>query len=196
MAFTALLIAVIILLREWKDVEAKPATLLIVSGLVGVPIGISLLSRIDERIVKSVLGLTLIAFSAWSIGKPGRFSLRNDRTAPLFGFFAGVLGGAYNTAGPPLVIYASLRQWSPQQFRSTMQAYCLIGSIWVIMMHAAAGNVTRQTLIHLGVAAPMVIAGTLIGQKLTGRLATQGFVKLVFVVLMLMGAGLLASCLF
>jgi uncharacterized membrane protein YfcA len=77
-----------------------------------------------------------------------------------------------------------------------MQAYCLIGSIWVIMMHAAAGNVTRQTLIHLGVAAPMVIAGTLIGQKLTGRLATQGFVKLVFVVLMLMGAGLLASCLF
>ena len=195
MAFAALWIAMIILVREWKDVDVRPAALLITSAMVGIPCGIWLLVHVDQRIVKCVLGVTVVAFSVWSLRRPGSIQLQTDQSAPAFGFVSGVLGGAFNTGGPPLVIYASLRKWTPQKFRSTMQVYCLVGSTWVITMHSFAGNVTKQTLFHLLVAAPLIVVSTLAGQRLTRHLAMERFVRLVFVVLLLMGVGLVASSL-
>ena len=57
--------------------------------------------------------------------------------AYLFGFVAGVLGAAYNTSGVVITIYATLRDWSPDRFRSTLQSYFCIywrshfGKSWV-----------------------------------------------------------------
>ena len=47
-----------------------------------------------------------------------------------FGFFAGILGGAYNTNGPPVVIYGSLRKWSPATFRATLQGYFFMAAFF------------------------------------------------------------------
>ncbi len=196
MAIAALWTSVIILSREWKDVDIRPAALLIASSMVGIPSGIWLLNHVDQRIVKSVLGATLIVFSVWSIRRPGSIQLQTDRLAPVFGFTAGVLSGAFSTGGPPMMIYASLRRWSPQKFRSTMQAYSLVGSGWVITAHSLAGNVTAHTLNLLLVAAPLIFIGTLTGQRMTKYLATERFIQLVYIVLLLMGAGLVASGLF
>ena len=45
------------------------------------------------------------------------------------GFCSGILGGAYGMNGPPLAVYGSLRRWSPQHFRATLQGYFLPASI-------------------------------------------------------------------
>lgn len=193
MAMTAMLIAVVILVREWRAVDFRAAAVLIAAGLLGVPIGIWLIGVVDARVVKGLLGLLLIAFSAWSLRKPRLIQLRSDRLAPAFGIAAGILGGAYNTAGPPLVIFAALRKWEPSKFRAMMQAYCLVGSVWIIAMHAHFGNVTKNTLWLTAVACPFVVVSTLTGQRLTSKLATDRFVRLVFVVLVFLGLGLIFS---
>ena len=190
MALVACLIAVVILIRERQAVEFRPAAMLIVSGILGVPVGIYSTRFVDEHIARMLLGTVVVSFAAWSLWKPKQLHLQTNRTAPTFGFVAGVLGGAYNTAGPPLVFFAALRGWSPQKFRATMQAYTLFGSSWVIVMHAWAGNVTSQTWTRILTAAPFIIVATLIGQRFTAKLATEQFIRWIYGLLIVLGAGL------
>ena len=69
--------------------------------------------------VKVVLGTVIIAFAMYRMRGRDGVELKDDRLAWMFGFGAGVLGGAYGMNGPPLVAYGALRRWSPEQFRAT-----------------------------------------------------------------------------
>ena len=101
-----------------------------------------LLKTVPESIVKAILGVFIIAFALYSLAgrKP---QLHNDRLAPLFGFAAGILGGAYGMNGPPLVVYGVLRRWQPAQFRATLQGYFLIASMVGMAGYAVTGLWTR-----------------------------------------------------
>ena len=40
------------------------------------------------------------------------------------GVLSGVLGGALNEAGPPVVIYLTLKHWPKDDVKATLQVYC------------------------------------------------------------------------
>jgi hypothetical protein len=87
------------------------------------------LKSVAEPVVRSALACVVIAFALYSLFSARPRELHDDRLAWLFGFSAGVLGGAYGMNGPPLVIYGSLRCWSPRRFRATLQGYFLPASL-------------------------------------------------------------------
>ena len=116
-------IALFILLQDWRKVHLRSAGWLILSTLFGIPLGLMLLRDFSEIAVKAILGLVIILFSAYALLNRHKQTLKNDRLAWLFGFFAGILGGAYGMNGPPLAMYGSLRRWEPEYFRATLQAY-------------------------------------------------------------------------
>jgi uncharacterized protein len=194
-ALAALLISIVILVREWRHIEFTSTTVLTVSGLIAIPFGVKFLQTGDDRILKAILGTVVVGFSAWSLWHPHRFILKTDRSAPLFGILAGLLGGAYNTSGPSLVIYGTLRRWSTQQFRASLQGYCLLGSVWTLTWHGAEGLLTNSILRQFLVASPFIILATVIGQRLTRDVATERFTRWVFMALILIGTWLLLSCL-
>ena len=194
-ALAALLISAVILVREWRHIEFTSTTVLTVSGLVAIPFGVRFLQTGDDRIVKAILGSVVAGFAVWSLWRPDRFSLKTDLSAPLFGILAGLLGGAYNTSGPPLVIYGTLRRWTPQQFRASLQGYCLLGSVWTLTWHSANGLITQSIIHHFCIAAPFIVLATIIGQRLTRDIATARFIRWVFIALILVGTWLLLSCL-
>lgn len=105
MALVGPTIAVMILAREWRAMDFRGAFVLIVSTIAGIPVGLVLLKRLDERIVNVVLAAVIILFALYSLLKRGLLRLKTSRAAPIFGFIAGILGGAYNTNGPPVVFY-------------------------------------------------------------------------------------------
>lgn len=193
MAIMAGILAVVILIREWREVSIRPALLLVVAGVVGIPIGIWAGKVVAEDLAHITLGVVVLSFALWSLWKPDQLKLQTDRTAPVFGLVAGILGGAYNTSGPPLVFYAALRRWPPQKFRATMQAYTIISATWLVFMHSVAGNVTSSTLTRLATAAPFIIVATVIGQRLTEKLATERFIRWIYRLLVLLGIALFAS---
>ena len=124
-AFGASTIAITILVGEWRNVDFRVAWKLIISSLVGIPIGIYFLDVAPESVVKAVLGVVLIAFGLYNLIKPKLPVLRSEKLAYPFGLVAGILGGAYNANGPPAVIYGTLQGWSPERFRVTLQSYFL-----------------------------------------------------------------------
>ena len=76
--------------------------------MVGIPFGLLLLTTVAEPVVKAVLAAVIITYSVYCLAGRSRFELEDDRLAWLFGFGAGVLGGAYGMNGPPLVAFGAL----------------------------------------------------------------------------------------
>ena len=110
-----------------------------VSALFGVPFGLLLLTAVPDPVVKALLAVVVVAFSAYCPARATPPALYEDRLARLFRFAAGVLGGAYGINGPPLVVYASLRRSPAPRFRTTLQAYFLPASAVGLVGYWLAG---------------------------------------------------------
>ncbi len=92
---------------------------------IGIPIGIYFLKAAPDVIVKSLLGIIITGFGLYNLIVPNLPRLLNEYWAYLTGLIAGILGGAYNTNGPPVVVYGMLRRWDSEKFRITLQRYFL-----------------------------------------------------------------------
>ena len=72
-------------------------------ALLGIPLGVWLLARVDEVIVTRVLGVLLVAYAIYALWGLALPPLRHRAWAFVVGFTSGILTGAYNTGGPPVV---------------------------------------------------------------------------------------------
>jgi hypothetical protein len=78
-------VAGIILLRDWREVHADSAGRLVLSTTFGIPFGLLLLISVPEPVVKAVLAVVIITFSASRLVGRSRWELKDDRLAWLFG---------------------------------------------------------------------------------------------------------------
>jgi len=185
----------IAMVQDWRHVHFRSAVWLTLATLAGTPLGLLMLTRVAEPIVKAVLGAIIIAFSSYCLISRSKAALHDDRFAGVFGFLAGVLGGAYGMNGPPLVIYGTLRGWSPQHFRATLQGYFLpasltaMGGYWLTGLWTTA--VTRLFITALPVVLISVVLGRAVNQRMTGRT----FLLYIHVGLILLGIMLLSQSL-
>ncbi|MBI9054214.1 MAG: sulfite exporter TauE/SafE family protein [Bacteroidales bacterium] len=186
-ALIAFFIAISILIRSWQRVEIKSAWRLIVSSLIGIPIGLWFLDDINENIIKLVLGIIVLFFAIYSLVKPKLHQLKGEKLSWLFGFIAGILGGAYNTNGPPIVIYSSLKKWNPENFRATLQGYFFTTGILVITGHGIAGNFTKEVLLYFICTLPIVILAIYLGRIYNKRIS-HNFYKYIYIILIVIGS--------
>lgn len=192
-ALTALTLYTINVLRYRRSIDLGEVFRLGLASAVGVPIGVWLLSSVDEHLFKQVMGASLIAFALYSLFRPA-ISWRPGRSWVYpAGFLAGCLGGAYNVPGPPVVIYGSLRQWPRDEFRGILQSLFLINGSLVVTSHLLAGNVTTQVLTYWIYAMPPLLLGVLVGSLADRRVNRDAFRVLVQVMILLMGIALVAG---
>ncbi len=184
-------VAGVIVVQDWRKVHVRSAWWLVFSALFGIPLGLWLLIAVPEHVVKIILALVIVAFSAYCLGRRTPFELTNDRLAWLFGFASGILGGAYGMNGPPLVIYGSLRRWTPEYFRATLQGYFLPVSCLVMCGYWKVGywkpTVTSYYLWSL----PGALAATLLGRIINRRLRGPSFILYIHIGLIVVGGVLL-----
>lgn len=188
-------IAVLILVMDWRHVHVRSAGWLLGSTLLGIPLGLALLISVPEAAVKAILAVVLIAFAAYSFSSGHRHALRDDRWAWVFGFKAGILGGAYGMNGPPLVVYGSLRGWSPDHFRATLQAYFFPASFAGMAGYWWTGLWTGEVSRLFWGVLPVVILATLTGRWLGQRIHAVRFRQVVHVGLLIIGLILLLQAL-
>lgn len=191
----SIVVATVVVAQDWRHVELRSASGLILSSLPGIPVGILLLARGNEHVVKSLLGILIAAFSIYSLAARKPRHLPADHRGFLMGcgFLAGVLGGAYGMNGPPLAIYGALRGWPPQHFRATLQGYFLPASLLGLAGYAAAGlwnaAITRYFLLSL----PAVAVAILLGRAINRRLSGHGFFRFVYAGLIVIGCVLIVQ---
>lgn len=190
-AFTASTIAGTILLANWRSVDFKAAWRLIVASLLGIPFGLVLLQLAPESLVKGILGLVLILFGLYSLVRPRLPTVQREGWAYLSGFVAGILGGAYNTNGPLVVIYGTLARWSPERFRATLQCYFFPTGLLILTGHGLAGLWTPAVLKLYGYALPLIMVAIFLGGKLNDWIPPGHFDRLVYAFLVVIGVFLM-----
>lgn len=190
-AFSGFFISLIILARHWKKVDFSSIKLLIIFSIIGIPIGILFLKDSHEVLVKTVLAIILIMFSFFKLFGIKGLELKSNRTAPFFGIISGILGGAYNTNGPPVIIFGSLKGWSPDEFRVVLQGVFLPTNLFIIIGHGIAGFWTGTVFYYSVISFGVIIIAFLLGRKLNKIIPAEKFTKLVYLFLIIIGILLL-----
>jgi len=188
-------VAAIIIAQDWRNIHLRSAGWLVVSTLIGIPLGLMLLTEGNQHLVKGTLAAVIMAFSAYALigRRPPELHSDNRMWLLVCGFCAGVLGGAYGMNGPPLAIYGAMRRWSAQHFRATLQGYFLPASVIGMLGYWLAGlwvrEVTRYYLLSLPVVIPAILLGRLVNRRMRGG----AFLKFIHVGLILIGTTLLVQ---
>lgn len=188
-------IAGIVVIQDWNKIHFKSAGGLIGFTLIGIPLGLLLLVKMDERVVKAVLGVVISLFSVYLLTGKQLKELKKDNIPWLFGcgLLSGILGGAYGLNGPPLVIYGAKRRWSAQHFRATVQGYFLVASAVGLMGYWFTGLLIPAVFHYYLLSLPVMVPAVFIGRSINTRLNGESFFKYVYFVLLGIGVFLLVK---
>jgi uncharacterized membrane protein YfcA len=191
----SVMVAGTIIAQDWRKVEVRSAAGLFLSSLLGIPLGLFLLTHVNDRVVKIILGLLIAVFSLYSLTAKKNLHLKEDHPwlLGISGFISGILGGAYGMNGPPLVVYGALRRWSPQHFRATLQGYFLPASLVGLFGYIVVGLWKPAVTRYFLVSAPGALVAILIGRAINHRLRGEGFFRFIYVGLVVIGGVLVAQ---
>lgn len=195
-ALFATTIAVSILAKNWQKADLQATRRLVIASLPGILIGLYLLTGLPENVLKIILGFLIGGYGIFRLLGPRLSIGKAPFLTFIFGFLAGILGGAYNTNGPPIVIYGTLRNWSPQHFRATLQGYFLPTGLLIAAGHGAAGLWTGRVWSLYLFCIPFVAAGIFIGGKVNRSIRTDLFVSIIHWILILLGSMLILKSVF
>lgn len=160
---------------------------LAIGSLPGILVGTLFLKQVDAEVIRVLIGCLLIGYGGYSLLLRPR-SLRLGRAwGILAGFCSGAIGAAFSAGGPPAIIYATLTNWRKEEIKATLTGFFAFNSWLVVTVHACSGLTTAEVLGFWLFTAPAVLAGTALGAASTRRLGRRGFVRLIFVFLVVMG---------
>ncbi len=187
-AFVGPTISIIILAGHRSKGEMKVVIRLVAASFVGIPIGVYGLARLPEDPLRMVLGFLLLSYGAFGLRKPA-IRMKNDKTSVTYvvGLGAGILGGAYNTNGPPVVAYGLLQGWTPEKFRATLQGYFLPTGLFILVGHGVAGLWTGEVIKLYLCCLPGLLMGIVLGGMVNKRLGHVRFNRIVYITLLVMG---------
>lgn len=184
-------ITAVIVAQNWQRMDFRATRQLILAAAIGVPVGVWGLRTLPESWLRIGLGLLLIFIGLYYLTKPTLAALNGDHWAYLFGFLAGLFGGAYNMASPPVVVYGAMRRWSPEHFRVMLQGFFLPVSLLILVGQAGAGLWTRQVLGLFALSIPVMAAAYWLGSYLNRTMSTQRFDRFLYGGLVVLGIMLL-----
>lgn len=186
-AITATTIGCFVIRDCWQQADRKALLWLVLTGIVGIPLGVLLINHLADFWLKRSLGAFLLVYCLYSLVMPELPLIQDGPFTLLFGFIGGLLTGAFNTGGPPVVIYGTLRRWTPEEFRSTLQLYFLVVSVMAMLGHAFAGLWTRQIFWLYLASLPALLLGLYLGDKINLLIPKQLFNRIIYGLLFITG---------
>ena len=180
-----------------REIFAQPHRLLrfLLPGLVGVPIGLSLLSVIDARTLRIVISALLILYGfyfGFRTSLPA-FSRRTPWIDGLVGFTGGLLGGAASVSGAIPAMWVSIRPWTKSESRAVLQPFNVVilsATITLLFLKGAYDRTAQDALL---ITLPMGLVAAQIGIMVFRRLSDNAFRRLLILLTLLMGLGVMAS---
>ncbi|MBJ93875.1 MAG: hypothetical protein CMP23_05290 [Rickettsiales bacterium] len=165
-----------------------PLKALLLGGLCGVPLGVSLLQKVREGYLLITLAMVIGLYvtqafrqRATGVSDPGPW------WAAFAGLWSGALGASLSTAGPPLVIYASCKPWNKDEMRATLQSFFLICCILQMVLYVQSGLMNQHLAILDVALAPVLALGSMLGLRLSRGINQAVFRNLVLAALSVLG---------
>lgn len=180
----------------WKNrrsINYKTVAPLSIMLLVGVVPGIMLLKSGNDLVLKSVLGVVIVALGIEMLyRKPAQqVAVKGNKAfLAMVGLISGVLAGMYGISAF-LVAYISRTSTDRSQFRANLCSLFLVDNIFRLFWYSAAGILTIDILRFTIFIAPAVVLGMYFGTKVDTGLKEETVRKATIYLLLVSGAVLL-----
>ncbi len=161
--------------------------------LVGVLLGVTALQRVERELMVTILGASVVGISLWNLATPHLRSRESWLLDSGMGLLGGLLGGAFNTGGPPLVVHLYRRPERPEALKGTVQGLFLAMGVLRLPAAMAQGLVDGPIWRDAALAVPAGVVGISIGIALARRIDPERFRRACWIALGLLGVGLLIS---
>lgn len=171
---------------QWR--ESAP---LLIGGVAGVPIALYVLTITNAQAFRILVGIFLVGYAIYMLTKPG-FGMIRQAASPLVrtvvGFAGGLVGGLTAMPGSLPIIWCDLRGVSKEHQRGEVQPFILLTQAFaVVLLFSRPATLHPDLLAVLPLAIPAVVAGTLVGILLWGKIDDAKFRYSVLSMLLISG---------
>ncbi|MDF1860429.1 MAG: sulfite exporter TauE/SafE family protein [Verrucomicrobiales bacterium] len=185
---SSFLVLVMVIFANRSGLSLKNAGPLCIGMVIGIPIGYYSLRQLDGEFIRRTLGAILMIIAAAEFLQ-GRFANWKipEKTGALFGIVGGVLAGAFNVGGPPVVAYVYSRKWSKVEMVAILQAVFIAGVIARNLLMLGAGEFTIDLIKMVAWATPAAAIAVWLGKLTLDRLPLPILKRIVFCLIFLIG---------
>ncbi len=165
------------------------------AGVIGLPLGAFLLTRLNAPSFKLAVGLIVLALAlpllvGWRLKLKEHWGVQ-----ALAGFLAGLMGGATSLSGPPVILLLANRGEDKQVFRANLVFVFATLNLAGIGVFGAIGLMTPQIWLNALGFVPGVVLGTYGGMLVARRLSEGLFRRIVLILLALLALAIIAGSL-
>ena len=179
------------------QMKAKPLRMVrfVLPGLVGVPLGITLLQLIDAQTLRLGIVVLLIVYGSYFSFRSvlSSFNVRTPFIDALVGFVGGVLGGAASVSGAIPAMWLSLRPWPKAATRAVLQPFnvAILSTTVALLFFRGAYDSTAVSALLIVV--PVGLVASQIGLFVFKRISDNLFRRLLIGLTLLMGLAILVQ---
>jgi uncharacterized membrane protein YfcA len=184
------------LLKGWRDVAWHQFGFVMMASIPMLFVGYWLLewlagSHVD--LLRLLLGLVIVVSSLQLARKPEPIPKRSSNGSFLFfGGIAGLMGGMFSTAGPPLVYHFYRQPMALVKVRETLVTVFALNAVFRIGLATASGDFPSSSTLPGLVAVPAVMGATCAARRWPPPFSPVTMRRIVFLLLLLSGISLSA----
>ena len=169
--------------KDFQLVERSIARRISLSALIGMPLGVVVLSVFSATHMRAIIGAVIVVLVFLMMRN---FILKTENTNVdiILGAFSGLLATSVSTNGPPLVFLLQSKQLDPWRLRATLAYVFTISGCasFIVLMIAGKGSIEASQYAMLSL--PAMYLGTVVGRKARLRVTQEAFKRLMYVLLL------------
>ena len=142
---------------------------------------IFVLTRIEDRVLRQILGVALIVISIYFALFSQKVKLPTTKQVQVgAGTLSGLMGGFFGMQGPPAVLYFIQSEPTKERYMAMAQTYFLIGNVTMTLVRAYNGFFTTTVLTDYCFGLGGVIIGTTLGAYVFKHIPNRTFRYVVY----------------
>jgi len=166
----------------WKMMVVPLAAYFLVSWFV-----VRYASGLANDTLKTMLGVFLIGLSVYFIFFAGHVRMKaNVPNGVAAGALGGVMSALFSVGGPPVSLYFSAATEEKEAYLATIETYFLFSNLYIVVLRAVHGVITKDVLLCSAFAAVGMVLGTYLGSTVFRRISADTMRKAIY--------GLMAVC--
>lgn len=169
---------------------------MIVSGIIGIPIGVYGLKSLNPEALKVIIGI-LILITSIAMAKGYKVKFKRIKTSyGVAGLLSGVLNGSLSMSGPPIVLFLSNEGYDKNEFRANLAMYGIVNNSLTILAFILSGLLRSQMAETITVNLLPLFIGGAIGIFVASKIAESYFRKIVLFSLSMIGVATVTNVIF
>jgi len=172
-----------LLKNAWRQANRREVGIMAAGALVGIPLGAAILAYVDATTLRWAIVVLVVAMLALLISGWRYHGQPSTVTTVGVGFSAGILSGAVQAAGPPVVAYWLGGSNSALTVRANIILFFFCTSVVACISYLATGLLGPDVLLLSALTAPGYAVGMFLGTRMFGLVSDAMFRRACFILI-------------